>query len=209
MRTKAVLFDLDGTLADSLPLIIRTYRKVFDEMNLPWGNGDVIKMIGLPLKTICRRFAGEKQDLFEDLYQLYYHRDHDLYIRLFPGTAAMLDELKKLGIRLGIVTSKGRPGTLRTVDFTGIGRYMDVIVTAHDVSKHKPHPEPLQKALNLLGTGPEESVYVGDSIYDIITGRNAGTRTIGVTWGLGGGDELKSLRPDGLVGNWSELKEYL
>ena len=67
MTTEAVLFDLDGTLVDSLPLIFRTYRQVFDEMGIPWDEKGVAKMIGLPLKDIGKRFTGEDVSRFEDL----------------------------------------------------------------------------------------------------------------------------------------------
>lgn len=209
MKTRAVLFDLDGTLVDSLPLIVRTYRQVFAEMNIPWGEGEVVKMIGLPLKVIGRHFAGPGNDRFEELYQHFYHRDHDLYTKLFPGTLAMLEQLRAGGLKLGVVTSKGKPGTERTMAFTGLDSLLDVVVTAHDVARHKPEPEPLLKALDFLGTGAGHSLYVGDSEYDILTGRNAGTRTLGVTWGLGTREELAHLGPDGLLEHWDELPGYL
>lgn len=209
MKTEAVLFDLDGTLLDSLPLIVRTYRQVFSEMNIPWGNDDVVKMIGLPLKDIGNHFVGDRESRFEELYQEYYHRDHDLFTRLFPGTLGMLELLKKRGVRLGIVTSKGKPATSRTVAFTGIDCFMDVVVTAHDVLKHKPDPEPLFKALEFMGTQARRSIYLGDSRFDILTGQNAGVRTIGVTWGLESREELELLGPDGLIDRWGELAGYL
>lgn len=209
MRTEAVLFDLDGTLVDSLPLIFRTYRQVFADMGIPWRNNDVAKLIGLPLKDIGKHFVGKAAQRFEELYQFYYHRDHDLFTRLYPGTLALLEQLKKRGIKLGIVTSKGKPGTSRTAAFTGLDCFMDVIVTAHDVSKHKPDPEPLLNAMEFLGTQAFRSIYVGDSRFDILTGRNAGSRTLGVTWGLGSREELEALQPDGMIDRWDELMNYL
>lgn len=209
MKTKAVLFDLDGTLVDSLPLIVRTYRKVFDEMNIPWGNDDVVKMIGLPLKDIGRHFAGERGQFFEERYQHHYHQDHDRFLKLFPGTLELLEQLRRRGVRLGIVTSKGKPGASRAVAFTGLGCFMDVIVTAHDVLKHKPDPEPLLYALKFLGAEAGRSIFVGDSKFDIQTGQNAGTCTLGVTWGLENREDLERIRPDGLIDRWEELVEYL
>ncbi|MDD4237471.1 MAG: HAD-IA family hydrolase [Desulfotomaculaceae bacterium] len=209
MITEAVLFDLDGTLVDSLPLIVRTYRQVFDEMNIPWGNDDVVKMIGLPLKDIGRRFAGEAAPAFEERYQYYYHRDHDLYTHLFPGTLELLESLKEQGIRLGIVTSKGKPGTNRTVAFTGLDHYMDVVVTAHDVTRYKPDPEPLLSALATLHTQAGRCIFIGDSSYDILTGKNAGCLTLGVTWGLDSRAELEKFSPAGMLESWEELQAYL
>jgi pyrophosphatase PpaX len=209
MKTEAVLFDLDGTLIDSLALIVRTYRKVFEELKIPWEDGDVLKMIGLPLKDIARHYTGELAGHFEELHQFYYQREHDLYTNLFPGTLSLLDQLKEKGIRLGIVTSKGKTGAWRGINFTGLKPYMDIVVTAHDVTRPKPDPEPLLKALNYLGVEAASSILVGDSSYDILTGKNAGSRTLGVTWGLGSREELARLEPDGLLHRWDDLLNYL
>lgn len=209
MKIEAVLFDLDGTLVDSLPLIFRTYRQVFTDMKIPWNNNNIARMVGLPLKDIGKYFAGRSAARFEELYQYYYHRDLALFTRLYPGTIALLEQLKKRDIKLGIVTSKGKTGTSRTTVFTGLDCFMDIIVTAHDVKKHKPDPEPLLKAMEFLGIKAADTIYVGDSKYDIMTGQNAGSCTLGVTWGLGSREELACLKPDGMIDRWDELIDYL
>ncbi|WP_307400263.1 HAD-IA family hydrolase [Desulfofundulus luciae] len=203
------LFDLDGTLADSLPLIKHTYRRVFDEMGIPWGNEDVMRWIGRPIVDIARHFAGERAEEFIQRYQHHYHRDHDRYTRLFPGTLEMLQNLRTKGIQLGIVTSKGKTGAWRTVNFTGLDRYIDVMITAHDVEKHKPLPDPILKAMEILHAQPHRTVYVGDSHFDIQAGRAAGTKTLGVTWGITVREELERLKPDGLLDCWGDLEQYL
>ncbi len=208
-NTLAVLFDLDGTLSDSLPFIRRNYLEVFNEMNIPWGNDDVMRWIGRPLKDIASHFAGEKEQEFINLYQHYFHRDHDLYTRLFPGTLEMLEEIKSLRLKTGLVTSKGRPGTMRTVELTGLDRYLDVIITVHDVEKHKPLPDPVIKAVDMLEVPPEQSLFVGDSHYDMEAGRSAGTGIIGVSWGMAPVEELLKYRPMGILENWNQLKMYL
>ena len=209
MTTEAVLFDLDGTLVDSLPLIFRTYRQVFADMGMPWHESDVEKMIGLPLKDIGKYFTGKDESRFEELYQFYYHRDHDIFTRLYPGTLQMLQNLEKHKIKLGIVTSKGRSGTAKTVAFTGLDRFMNIIITAHDVLKHKPDPEPLLNAVEFLGVQVARTIFVGDSRFDILTGQNAGARTLGVTWGLESREELAYLQPDGMIDRWEELIEFI
>jgi pyrophosphatase PpaX len=121
----------------------------------------------------------------------------------------MLESLKSQGIRLGIVTSKGKPGTTRTAAYTGLDRYMDVVVTAHDVARHKPDPEPLLAALKTLDIRTRQSIFIGDTSYDILTGKNAGCLTLGVTWGLDSRTELEKLSPEGLLESWKELNSYL
>lgn len=209
MKIDAVLFDLDGTLVDSLPLIIQTYRKVFYDLKIPWGDGQVVKLIGLPLVEIAGYFVKNNESRFVDLYQHYYQLEHDNLTRLFPGTYAALCRLKELGLKIGIVTSKGKPVTMRTMAYTGLDRLMDVVVTAHDVQKPKPDPEPLLKALAVLKTAADRAVLVGDSSFDILTAQNTGVLALGVTWGLDSKEELERLNPDGLLDSWEELNNYL
>lgn len=208
-RLTTVLFDLDGTLVDSIPLIFRTYRRVFCALGLPWDPGAVAARIGIPLKIISRQFAGERAEEFYRLYQQYYHEDHDRMTRVFPGTRELLRELKARSRRLGIVTSKTAAVARRTAAFTGLDSFMDVIVTVEDVSRPKPEAEPVLKALAVLGAGPAEAVYVGDSIHDILSGRRAGTLVVGVTWGLARREELEPYRPDLIVDRWSELLAFV
>jgi pyrophosphatase PpaX len=209
MKICAVLFDLDGTLADSLPFITRTYRLVFGALGLPWRDGEVVRWIGRPLKDIAAYFAGGRKEEFIRLYRHHYDLGHDRHVRLFPGTLEMLAELKEMGLRLGIVTSKGAEGTMRTVEVTGIRPYLEAIVTAQDVSRHKPDPDPVHKALALLSVSPPQAVFVGDSRYDIAAGKGAGTVTFGVTWGMAAREELLSCCPDGLLESWQDLLNRL
>ncbi|GAW93057.1 HAD family hydrolase [Calderihabitans maritimus] len=209
MRITTVLFDLDGTLTDSLPLIEHTYRQVFREMGIPWDNTQVMKLTGLPLRRIAKMLAGDREEEFYNLYRQYYSREHDRWIKLYPGTEQMLQKLHNLGFRLGIVTSKGRKGTEKTVGFTGLERYMSVIVTADDVSKHKPEPEPVERALKILEALPEHTVYVGDSPYDLVAGQRAGVKTIGVSWGMAPREVLVKHDPWLVVDRQEELVAWL
>ena len=205
MQITVVLFDLDGTLADSLPFIKKTYRRVFDLLGVPWAGGEVMRWIGRPIQDIAGHFAAGKEKAFLDLYKYYYDLEHDRYVRLFPGTLEMLDFLKQRGLRLGVVTSKGREGTRRTVELTGLNPYLDALVTAQDVERHKPFPDPVFKALTLLNASPQTAVYVGDSYFDLQAGRQAGTVTLGVTLGMAAREELLACEPDGLLESWADL----
>lgn len=209
-KISAALFDLDGTLTDSLPLIRQTYFQVFSELHIPWGNDDVMRWIGRPLKDIAEHFAGSgAEDFFVERYQHYYHQHHDRYMALFPGTMEMLKQLKASGLKSGVVTSKGRPGTVRTVEFTGIGQYLDAIVTAHDVEKHKPLPDPVFKALDMMGVDASEAIFIGDSHFDLEAGKAAGIRVLGVSWGLCSTGELMRYNPLGVLDSWEDLGRYI
>ena len=209
MLTQAVLFDLDGTLVDTLPLIITTYRQVFRDLKIPWGDDDVVKYIGLPLVEIGGKFGVSDRDLFVDLYQHYYRIEHDNATKVFPGTTEILKQLKEMGIKLGLVTSKGKPVTTRTLAFTKLDQLLDTVVTAHDVTNPKPHPEAMEKALTALNVQPERAIMVGDSRFDVQAGKNSGTRTLAVAWGLESQEALTKLNPDGLLKTWNEITQYL
>lgn len=209
MTISVALFDLDGTLVDSLPFIMSTYYTVFSRLNLPWAETELMKWIGRPLREIASYFAGEKKDEFLKLYEKYYNLDFENNVSPFPGTIKMLEFLKINGFLLGIVTSKGKEGATRTVKVTGLDNYMDVVITAHDVSVHKPFPDPILKALDILNVSPGQSLYIGDSYHDIKAGLGAGTTTLAVTWGINTREELAALNPDGLLESWADLKKFL
>lgn len=209
MKTSAVLFDLDGTLVNSLPFILDTYKKVFGKLNLAWADGEVARWIGRPLKEIAGYFAGERKEEFLKTYEFYYNQDFDNNINPFPGTFEMLDGLIKKGLRLGIVTSKGKYSADRTVKITGLERFMEVMVTAHDVNIYKPFPEPVLKALRDLNLTPGQALYVGDSYLDVETGKSAGTTTLAVTWGINTREEMSRFSPDGMLETWADLDRFI
>lgn len=207
MKTSVVLFDLDGTLADSLPFIKKTYQLVFALLGLSWADGAVLRWIGRPLKDIAGYFARGREKEFLELYKYHYDREHDRHVTLFPGTLEMLADLRWRGLGLGIVTSKGSEGTRRTVELTGLNRYFDVVVTAQDVQRHKPFPDPVFKALDFFGVPAQEAIYVGDSYFDIRAGKEAGAVTLGVTWGMATREELLAFEPDGVLETWADLTQ--
>lgn len=210
MSIAAVLFDLDGTLVDSLPLIRQTYFRVFQEMDIPWGDSDVMKMIGLPLVQIAREFAGEERaESFVTTYREYYGLEHDHYTKSYPGTQDVLAQLHRLGYRLGVVTSKSREVSLRSLDYLDLSRYLEVVVAAQDVNTHKPEPGPVLKALEVMGLEPNQAVYVGDSPFDLLAGRRAGVKIVGVTWGMAAREELAGHEPELLIDRWEELTDWL
>lgn len=208
-KIKAILFDLDGTLVDSLFLIRHSFCKVFQELSISWGNDNVMGWIGRPLKDIADHFAGEKAGQFIERYQYYFHRDHDSFTSLYPGTLEMLVELKRNKMKTGIVTSKGYPGTMRTLEFTGIIQFMDVIVTAHDIDKHKPLPDPVYKAMNMLAVGREDTLFIGDSHFDMEAGKAAGVKVLGVSWGICTPDDLQRYESEAILSEWDDLRLFL
>lgn len=210
MAINTILFDLDGTIADTLPLIRKTYFKVFEEMNIPWGDDDVMKMIGLPLREIGRLMAGMgKEEEFYDTYQKHYSVLHHDFISVFPGIEKILSVLSEKAFTLGIVTSKGKKGANLTLSSMKLSDYFSIIVTVEHTMNHKPNPDPVYYALEKLGKRPDEAVYIGDSPFDIMAGNSAGVTTIAVTWGMANVEGLLKHNPNYCVDSREKLLDLI
>lgn len=208
-----VLFDLDGTLADTVGLILHCYRHTM-EVHLGRALPDErwLATIGRPLRDQMLDFC-EGPDEAEAMIRTYvaHQREvHDGMVRPFPGACDLLDELAGRGVRLGVVTSKRREMAERTLDRCGLRGAVEVLVGADDVRHGKPDPEPVVRALDALGdAAPGDAVFVGDSPYDLRAGRAAGVATAGVLWGPFDEEALRRDSPDHLVGSVEELRDVL
>jgi pyrophosphatase PpaX len=129
-------------------------------------------------------------------YREYNLKHHDSMVTVYPGVLDAIREIKTAGIQTGLVTSKNRHGALRGLSLVGLEALMDVMVCADEVINHKPHPEPVEKAVALLGADPAGTVYVGDSIHDMNSGRAAGVKTAAALWGPFSRSHLESAKPD-------------
>lgn len=181
---KAVLFDLDGTLINTNELIIDSFKHTFKVLkNIEPDRDEVISWFGEPLFRTMGKFFDDVDEAIS-VYREYNLKYHDERISLYNNTKEMLIALKDRGYKLGIVTSKNKCTAIKGLKFLGIYEYFDEMITSDDVDNHKPHKEPVLKACNLLGVFPEESIMVGDSMYDIVSGRSAGSKTCGVLFSL-------------------------
>lgn len=205
MELKTVLFDLDGTLINTIPLIRLSFEKVFADFGIPWENGEVLKTIGLPLREVAAHYAPGRVEEFLQVYTEFQKTKYREFTRIYPGTIETLEVIKKKGCHTGVVTSKRKAPALEGMAITGIDGYVEVAVAVEDVSKPKPAPDPVFKALGLLGAQPENAIYAGDSWYDIQAGKQAGVTTIGVTWGMATREELSDYHPDFIVDSWGEF----
>lgn len=206
--TRAVFFDLDGTLLDSIRLIIDSYHHALAVHGLaPKSDDHWLAGIGTPLRVQFREWA-DRPALFESLivaYRDYNISNHDARVREYPGAVAMVQAARQRGLRTGLVTSKQRPGAERGLRLLGLVDAMDVIVAADDVENPKPHPEPLLKAAAQVGVEPSEAIYVGDSVHDMASGRAAGMRTAAALWGPFPRSVLEHTAPD----HWLERPDDL
>jgi len=202
------LFDLDGTLIDSIELILRSYRHTMrahrgleppDEV---WMQG-----LGTPLWVQFHHWTEDPAEIeaMVATYRAYNLEHHDELVRPYEGVVAAVRDLRKNGKTLGLVTSKIREGALRGLQVAGLEDGFEVIVGADDVTHPKPHPEPVLKALERLGAPAADTVFIGDSRHDIECGRAAGVKTAAVLWGPFDRTHLADLVPD----YWLEKPEDL
>jgi pyrophosphatase PpaX len=195
---KTYLFDLDGTLLDSIELILTSFhhtsrihlgRELSDEY---WLAG-----VGTPLRTQLSKIARSEAELdaMMDTYRAFNLEKHDEMAKPYPGTVEVVRRLHRRGAKLALVTSKLSEGANRGVRLLGLDDELPVRVCADDVANGKPHPEPVLKALAALDSRPEEALFIGDSDHDIESGRAAGVATVAVSWGPFAPARLKAAGP--------------
>ncbi len=210
MKAKCVLFDLDGTLINSIPLIRESFRYATRKVlgrELP--DKLLLANVGKPLEEQMEAIDREKAKDLVEAYREYNHLHHDEKVKCYPGIKRLLSELKKNGVKVGVVTSKSRYLALRGLEVCEIIEYVDSLVAADDVSIHKPSPEPIIKCLETLNCSKEEGVFVGDSPFDIRAGKDAGLYTIAVPFGPFTVEQLKAESPDRFCFSVSELGKAL
>jgi pyrophosphatase PpaX len=218
-KINLLLFDFDGTLVNTTPLILRTFRATWEQVfGFVYDDSQYIKTFGMLLpkamkllteQAIAEERIARPDDLafylaameeeLTQVYRAYNQQWHDEMIEPFDGVEETLGELKTREFALGVVSSKMRAGLLRGLNLYQMTGLFDVIIAGDDCENHKPHPEPLLRAIERVGAARRETVYIGDSAHDIIAGRAAGVRTAAATWGPFPRMELESLHPDYLL----------
>lgn len=219
---KAVLFDFDGTLVDTTELIYQSLRHASNEvLGHEPPRETLMAYVGQPLPDqmaalIEKEYNGEADadSLVEELlksYRLHNEEHHEELIRKFPNVEKSLARLQQAGVSIGVVTSKRRRSVEMAIDtFPELGRVTDHFVTMEDTEEHKPKPAPLLKGLELLGDIPlAEAAYVGDSPHDVEAARAAGLTSVGVSWGAFSEEDLRSAKPDHLVGDLDSAVDVL
>jgi pyrophosphatase PpaX len=181
---EVVLFDLDGTLVDTVELIMASARHATEVVLGEALPDDVLRHnIGIPLKAQMAEYAPDHVSELLAAYRAHNDRVHDDLIREFPGTREALEVLRAAGYRMGIVTSKSRPVAQRGLDFFGLGGYFETVIGYEDTLIHKPLAEPILECARRMHVAPQRCIYVGDSPHDIACGNAAGTLTAAALWG--------------------------
>ncbi len=202
-----LLFDLDGTIIDTNDLIITSFMHVLEKHQLtPLTREEIIPKMGATLEQQLQHFSGMGDiTTLMTSYRSYNDDHHDAMVKLFPHVEEVVSQLHAKGIRLGVVTTKNKPGTIRVLELFGLSKYMGAVITLNDVDHPKPHPEPVLKAVQMLGADPSRTLMVGDSPMDIQSAKAAGVQSAGVAWSLKGEKALLEYQPDFMLQDMNDL----
>ncbi|AQQ52654.1 pyrophosphatase PpaX [Planococcus lenghuensis] len=203
---QALLFDFDGTLLDTNELIEQTFLGVLDEF-FPgrYTSEDVISFNGPPLHETFKAVAPEQTEQLIKAYRELNQELHDDLVKEYDGVRETVRLLKARGHKLAIVSTKRRSVIERGLALMDLGDVFDLIISLDDVTHAKPHPEPVQLALEKLGVQAEHALMIGDNSHDIEGGQNAGVRTAGVAWSAKGEVFLARFNPDFMLTHISDL----
>lgn len=195
----AAIFDLDGTLADTFPLIISSWNAAMrGPMGRDYTPEEVIARFGPPeWEMLHRELSGCNVDAraVVQMFHDHYEQAHDT-VAAFEGVDAMLNSLKDRGIPMGVMTGKGRGTlgiTLRALGWEGA---FGSTITGDETDRPKPDPEGVLKVARALGVPPERCIFVGDSTANIGAGRAAGMVTVAAAWHSAFLDALRAEGPD-------------
>jgi phosphoglycolate phosphatase len=215
---KAVLFDLDGTLLDTLQDLAASGNEVLAGRGLPphpldayrifIGNG-MVNLVRDVFPPAMRPETEEEIAAVLEEYRAAYSRNWKNTTVPFPGIAGVLDRLVADAVPIGVVSNKAHDFTLQCVEAFLDGWKWDVLIGAREGHPRKPDPAGALEAAAVLGFAPEECLFVGDSDVDMMTARNAGMRAIGVSWGFRPVEELLEAGAEVILGSPSELLEWV
>lgn len=205
----AFIFDLDGTLANTIPIIRRVARITSEQYGIPTTDEDIDRYIGVPLIVTGEEVLGKGRGEEYTLAYAKNYQAHKSELQAFPGIVPMLQALAEAGAKMAIATSKREKPAHETLELIGAAPYFDIVLNSESGCGYKPAAGPALKAMELLGSKPEESWFIGDSLHDIACGQAAGIGTIGVTWGITpqGGFEL--IQPTYTCDEVAHLSELL
>ena len=205
----ALLFDLDGTLVDSIELILNSARYAFVGFDGRAPSDEEWRLtIGRPLLAVLREYAPDEAGAERLLhrYREYQLANHDRLLSAYEGIVAVLRDFAGTGHAMAVVTSKSDWLARRALELVAVSDLFPVLVGCDSCINHKPHPEPVERALALLKRSASEAIFIGDSPHDVESGRAAGVFTVGVTWGAFARKEMESSGADVVIQGVAELR---
>lgn len=212
VKPPALLFDLDGTLIDSIDLILSSMRHAFSDFDgTPPTDEEWRAGIGRPLITMLRRFTLDDAEAIrlQGRYREYQVANHERLVHAYDGIVAAIQAFAAAGHPMALVTSKADWLATHALVQVGLDALIPVVVGCDSCERHKPHPEPVERALALLAARADNAIFVGDSSHDVESGRTAGVYTIGVTWGAFTREELLASGADAVIDEVADLQRLV
>lgn len=208
---KAIFFDFDGTIADTVNGILATMTATFKELNLPVPPQDAMKStIGMLLGDALQQLGNlddSQRVLAVKTYQRLFREVELPNTRIFPGVSQTLQTLKSRGVKMAIVTSRGIESLRLILTQNNILEYFDELVTRDNGFKPKPAPDMVNYLLQKMNLAPSDVLVVGDTTFDIDMGTAAGCKTCAVTYGNHSAERLATSKCDWMVGRFDEIAE--
>ena len=208
-----IVFDWDGTLMDSEARIVACMRAAIADLELAERDSAAIRnIIGLGLsEAICALYPEADADLVGKMFERYRHHylgGNPTGSELFSGARAVLEELQEAGYFLAVATGKGRVGLDQALAETGLEGFFHYTRCA-DEAFSKPHPQMLLDVMDFIGAEPARTLMIGDTEYDMLLARNAGTASLGVSYGVHEVERLLQHDPLGIIDSITELGNWL
>ncbi|ABZ78615.1 phosphoglycolate phosphatase [Shewanella halifaxensis HAW-EB4] len=218
-QIKAVAFDLDGTLIDSVPDLAAATRATLEELALPLCSDEQVRSwVGNGAEMLMRRalsFALNTAVTEEQLqacmpkFMHFYGLNLQQHSQLYPGVESVLEQLQQAGYRMAIVTNKPYEFTLPLLKAFNIDAYFSMVLGGDSLSKMKPDPLPLQHILHEWRLETEQLLMVGDSKNDILAAKSAKVASVGLTYGYNYGEDIGLSGPDAVCEQFSEITALL
>ena len=213
-RPKAIIFDMDGTLVSSLPVIYHCENEISRKyLKTSLTLEDVISKFGPPAHTIIRDMTRNLSDEVQSRAVADYYECYRTYISsrglVFPGITELLRKIKSSGRRLALFTGVEKAMMEYTLNPFGLSEFFQVRIAADDVQKSKPDPEGINLALRRIEADAKESMYVGDSPADIVAGRRAGVLTGAALWSPENRGDPTTEHPDYEFRSIQQLSDFL
>lgn len=201
---RLVIFDFDGTLGDSQKLITDTMLATIERLNLPMrSREECAQTIGLPLKECFSSIIPMTDEQAEECATVYSEifnvKNVPGAVTVFPGVIETLERLSAQGVLMSIASSRSHRTLAKLMDELDLSKYITYLIAADDVVEKKPAAESVLKTLSHFNIEAHETLVVGDTEFDILMGRNAGTHTCGVTYGNGSKESLEDAKAEWIV----------
>lgn len=211
---KNIIFDFDGTLADTSKLIVATMQKSIQDYGLPFRNEEEIKAtIGVRLEEIPSILWPSIKDLGEPFATIYRKNFEELKdkfpVTLFPGVKETLSRLKRADYKMAIATSRSHRSVEELTRQLGVRDCFVFLLGGNDVLEGKPDPESIYKISEEMDWRKDETMMVGDMKVDILMGKNAGIRTCGVSYGNGKALELEETGANYVISEFTRLTNII